>query len=115
MNIELDESIFISKSGKHYNVYTLFIDGKKVGRCKTRKSSNHIWLTDVIIYKAFRGRGFANILLEGVLEKIKGKADFVILLVKKNNTIAIKLYEKFEFIREDFDFWDDYVYRKDLI
>jgi ribosomal protein S18 acetylase RimI-like enzyme len=67
------------------------------------------FLTHINISKEYLGRGFGSILMKEILEYGK-KIEFkeISLEVKKNNTKAIKIYEKFGF--EKYDEKEDSVY-----
>ncbi len=73
------------------------LDGKrKLGRLIVRSTEYSYWISDVVIYKKYRGKGYSKILLEGVISELKDNIP-ICLSVKEDNYIAIRVYEKLGF------------------
>ena len=60
--------------------------------------SNKVAKIDYSIEKDFRGRGWGFILLNSVINKIKGKKiNKIAGIVKKNNLLSAKIFQKLNF------------------
>ena len=75
--------------------YTMYIDSKKVGRAVITKTirgkfKNYYYLSNVIIYKEFRGKKLCSIMISKICSIYKK----VHLKVKKDNIPAVKCYKR---------------------
>jgi ribosomal protein S18 acetylase RimI-like enzyme len=74
---------------------------KQWGKVRLVPAGKSGWyLADFMIYKKYRGKGLASMLMECVLKLAKRKKKKSIFLwVEQDNTPAIKVYEKYGFKR----------------
>lgn len=77
------------------------LDGKVIGGCGIRNICGDGEITNVVIQKSFRGRGYSYIMMQKLLEEGRalGVCDFT-LEVRVSNKAAIGLYEKLGFVSE---------------
>jgi len=56
-------------------------------------------LINILIHPQFQSKGYGSLLLQEMIERIKRLKEIkkIVLNVQVNNSIAIKLYEKFNF------------------
>ena len=76
-----------------------------VGKCKL-EIDNNAWLTNVFIYKKFRGLGYSKFLLKKAINLVKRmKIKKIKLHVKHDNYIAIKTYKNigFKIIKKNYN------------
>ncbi|MEO0138923.1 MAG: N-acetyltransferase [candidate division WOR-3 bacterium] len=79
-------------------VFLAELEGKPVGFAFFRKFNEELWeLTLIGVLPEHRGKGIGKALLEESLKSIKGEIQ---LHVQTNNVAAIRLYERFNFVRE---------------
>ena len=77
-----------------------------VGKCKLEIDNNISWLTNVFIYKKFRGLGYSKFLLKKAINLVKRmKIKKIKLHVKYDNYIAIKTYKNigFKIIKKNYN------------
>ena len=78
-------------------LYILLINSLPVGQARIN-ISNKVAKIDYSIEKDFRGRGWGFILLNSVINKIKGKKiNKIAGIVKKNNLLSAKIFQKLNF------------------
>ena len=78
-------------------LYVLAINSLLVGQARIN-ISNKVAKIDYSIEKDFRGRGWGFILLNSVINKIKGKKiNKIAGIVKKNNLLSAKIFQKLNF------------------
>ena len=77
------------------------LEGRIIGGCGVRNICGDGEITNVVIQKDFRGRGYSYIMLDRLLEEGRelGASDFT-LEVRASNKAAIGLYEKLGFVSE---------------
>ena len=86
------------------------IDGKAIGYLKYRFGSDHADFTDqmaaeierLYIFRTFHGKGVAQLIMDTALNNLRNEGyQWVYLGVDVNNHRAIRLYEKYGFIKFD--------------
>lgn len=78
------------------NIFTGFLEVEFINTSKAR-------LNAVYVNDAFRCQGFATKLINEAIHEVKRKkVNYFFLLVKENNLVAKKLYEKVGFVFEKF-------------
>lgn len=83
-------TFFIAKSG-----------GKTLGYAGLSLICGEGYITNVAVYKEFRGMGIGKMLLDEMIEFAKNNdAEFISLEVRISNAVAISLYEKMGFLCE---------------
>lgn len=88
-------------SNPYMKFYTYVVDNKALGFIIFDLIYNRCELIDIYVLPEYRGRHIANKLMEFMIEYcIRNKAANITLEVKVNNFVAIKLYEKFQFIEK---------------
>jgi len=116
LNIEeaffTNDSSALSKASFSYHlkkniIYKVVIDKKIIAYILWLKRKNYYRLYSVAILKEFQGKGLGKALLEYSLTNLD--KDIFELEVRVKNTVAIKLYEKFEFKKVKIleNFYDD--------
>ena len=78
--------------------HTMYINNKKAGRAVLTKTTrgkfkDYYLLSNVIIYKDFRGKKLCSIMINKICSNYKN----IYLKVKKDNIPAIKCYKKSKF------------------
>lgn len=75
------------------------VDGKVCGYICVRCFEEECHLLNLAVHPAFRRRGIATLLLEGIVSQLKKRGcRFIFLEVRVSNLAARKMYEKFGFI-----------------
>lgn len=72
----------------------VLVDGVQAGRIIVDRSGDVTSLTDIALLPEFRGRGFASRLIGG----LQKETNAIVLSVDKENTAAMRLYEKHGFV-----------------
>lgn len=93
-----------SEEYKQYNSFVADENDNLVGMIGSFESDNEtMTIVGVYVKPEFRGSGIASILMENILNKIKSNRKYkkVRLSVNKDQTAALKLYEKFGFKEVD--------------
>lgn len=86
------------------NIYTK--DGKVVGMVNTeKKPDNSIWIQGLEVFGDNKGKGIGKELLNVAVQELGATK----LSVRKTNTVAKKMYEKYGFEVEDSDDYMDYM------
>ena len=81
-------------------VYIIEVDGQVAGLISYEmKSSNHAYISDLVILPTYRGKGIARESMNHVLNEI-GKTEKIKLVVHPENISAIHLYQSFGFTLE---------------
>lgn len=80
----------------------ILVDGKVVGCVRHKYVNSRIFLDDIYIEEAYRGRGLGRSIIRGIMRE-----GIVYLWVYKSNEKAVSLYKKlgFEVEEEDEDRW----------
>ncbi len=94
-----DFADLVAKDDRGYMVIDYL--GKVIGGCAYRNVCGDVYITNVEIDEAYRGRGYSKELIRKVIETGRsiGGREFT-LEVRASNEIAIKLYESFGFVSE---------------
>jgi len=80
--------------------FRLLIDenGNYIGYSQIAPKENNSCELGFVISPDYQGKGFGKKLVELTLEEVKEQYNIVFLLVKKDNSKAIRMYEKFGFV-----------------
>lgn len=101
--------VYISEQKKFgeaylYNFYDSLDINKNTYQILSEKNdvclnpNNCFFISDLKIYEPYRGLGYSKILLKNILNLTKTyNVKYVFLNCKKNNEVALNLYEKFKF------------------
>lgn len=73
-------------------------DEKIVGYCNLWNICGEVTLNNIAVDASLRGEGIGSRLLEAALTRFLG-CDFITLEVRKSNSAAIAMYEKYGFIK----------------
>ena len=87
-------------TSKDGNVYVAVIetDGEKAGYAEMRTVCGEAQIYNIVIDKAFRGRGLGEMMLRHLIDKAKeGGCSLVTLEVRGGNDAAMELYRKLGF------------------
>ena len=87
------------KSAQNTSFYVYFINDAPVGYVGIYTVLDEGYITNIAVKKACRNKGVAKSLLKEIISVNNGLS-FISLEVRKSNTPAIKLYEKFNFIKK---------------
>ncbi len=82
---------------KYTKILVYEIDSEIVGFLMYIELENTIDIVDIIVKEAFRNKKIASCLLDNLITELKEKIKWITLEVRKSNTPAIKLYQKFDF------------------
>lgn len=94
------EAIRQSIETEQYEYYLLHIAGKSAGYLAYKMDQNEksLFISKFYLADAYRGRGFARIMLNFILEHARqNNVGYLWLTVNKHNTNAISAYEKLGF------------------
>lgn len=87
-------------SGRFFEMYTIAHGGQAVGELSVYEHKKGIASISIHIFKPFRRRGFGKYGVSEGLKIIKNKDyKYAISLIEESNSIAIRLFENFEFVR----------------
>lgn len=84
------------KTAENTNFYVYFVDNAAVGYVGIYTVLDEGYITNIAVKKDYRKNGIATKLLEELINTQK-KLSFITLEVRKGNTAAINLYNKFNF------------------
>ncbi len=82
---------------KYTKILVYEIESEIVGFLMYIELENTIDIVDIIVKEAFRNKKIASCLLDNLITELKEKIKWITLEVRKSNTPAIKLYQKFDF------------------
>ena len=82
---------------KYTKILVYEIDSEIVGFLMYIELENTIDIVDIIVKEAYRNKKIASCLLDNLITELKEKIKWITLEVRKSNTPAIKLYQKFDF------------------
>ena len=82
---------------KYTKILVYEIESEIVGLLMYIELENTIDIVDIIVKEAFRNKKIASCLLDNLITELKEKIKWITLEVRKSNTPAIKLYQKFDF------------------
>ncbi len=82
---------------KYTKILVYEIDSAIVGFLMYIELENTIDIVDIIVKEAYRNKKIASCLLDNLITELKEKIKWITLEVRKSNTPAIKLYQKFDF------------------
>jgi len=103
--VEQEQEYIKSLEGTRSVFFVALVDGKIVGdasfTAESRERMAHRGEFGVSILKEYWGRGIGGMLLEKIIDfaRNEAKAEIISLEVRSDNTRAIKLYEKYGFIK----------------
>ncbi len=81
-----------------YQYYLVYTEEKPVGYLSFTKKDNSLFLSKIYVQSSVRGKGIGKFMIEFLQQKaIKLNLESISLTVNKQNTIAIKAYEKMGF------------------
>jgi len=84
-------------------IYLIEVDGLNVGYCQLRTSGYDQGEVGWVIHPDYQGRGFGNKSIELLVTKAKDLGfEFPHLYVKRENSKALSMYERFGFVEK----WD---------
>jgi len=87
-------SLTIGKDSQNPDLYCAFLGDKLIGTCALLPSRSQIYLYAFQIHEDFRGKGFGEEFLLGMLSILAGMGNRVTLQVSGQNYIARNLYKK---------------------
>ncbi len=82
---------------KYTKILVYEIDSEIVGFLMYIELENTIDIVDIIVKEAYRNKKIASCLLDNLITELKEEIKWITLEVRKSNTPAIKLYQKFDF------------------
>lgn len=86
-------------------IYGIKLNNEKIGACGLKNVKNgHAEYWGYIGEKKYWGKGYGQIIINEIIKRaISKKICHIHLKVNKENQRAIKLYEKFDFIKKEFE------------
>ncbi len=96
-----NKDMFLSaKNDRGFEIFGAFIDNKLVGVAYINYSYEQGDVQGIFTSLEYRGKGVASLLMETILQEFKKhNVEKVFLEVRESNDKAIRLYEKFAFIK----------------
>lgn len=98
LSYRLDIKNYSCKIFENADLFEAWVDGVLIGLVAAYCDNNinkASYITNVSVFKEWRGGGVATNLLDHCIEYVKNKRfEQVVLEVHESNTVAIKLYEK---------------------
>lgn len=88
-------SFELESSSSHYIVATL--NNEIVGFAGVKFSEDICDIMNIVVKKSFRGNGISSLLLANLIKNSNHTFTSMMLEVNTSNSIAISLYEKFDF------------------
>ena len=82
---------------KYTKILVYEIDSEIVGFLMYIELENTIDIVDIIVKEEHRNKKIASCLLDNLITELKEKIKWITLEVRKSNTPAINLYQKFDF------------------
>jgi len=104
---DLDLYVFTEKIYTHTVRFEVYDNGKLVGLLSAYlndKESGIGFINHISILQKYKGNGISNVLIKNCLEYAKKENfKYIRLEVSKHNSIARKLYEKYDFSVENYN------------
>lgn len=75
------------------------LEGKIVGFITYSINVDFAEIDDIFVVKEYRQKSIASNLLQDLIDKLRGKTQKIFLEVRESNLPAIKLYQKFGFVK----------------
>ncbi len=75
------------------------LEGKIVGFITYSINVDFAEIDDIFVVKEYRQKSIASKLLQDLIDKLRGKTQKIFLEVRESNLPAIKLYQKFGFVK----------------
>lgn len=86
---------------KLHNVKAIYSDDKIIGLVYFTHNNKNIWINRFMIDHKYQGKGYGSKAFNKILNYIKSKYKPSNIYISSSNNIALKLYQKFGFIKKN--------------